>query len=504
MNQSQSLFRLVKSLSRNETRYITIAVRSLRYAKAYLKLFKELNSQQVYDEQKLKERVKDEPFIKHFAVIKNQLFQFILKELRSYNESSSLDFKLKELLLDAATLYQKTLYRESWHKLQQARQLALKFEDWKVLLEILYKEFMLIPLVCPASRQEKEFLRISSELQKFLEFLNNYEAMAYCNIILTSLVKKNENKGLLQSEEAARIMTDPVLKSEDKALTLRARIVYFYVWSTYLYHSYQYEKAEYYLLQQVKLFENNRHFIEWLPGIYMLALRDLVVCHYLQGFFPETTKVIQQLKELPEDATIKKVAGRRFRILIFSWTVSYEIGVVVNTRMLANKSQYIRERETAFMHQMMLFEPGARLDTLLALSAFYYYAAEYKKTARLIQKILADPSVDSHRPVALLAITLQVIIHFEDQNPESIQYLLKGIKRFTREDKEISKTEKMLISLINHFSSIIAGKNKIGSLKQYLNSFSAIKEDSLEKQYYRFFDVTHWLQQHLSKVRHKN
>jgi len=52
-----------------------------------------------------------------------------------------------------------------------------------------------------------------------------------------------------------------------------------------------------------------------------------------------------------------------------------------------------------------------------------------------------------------------------------------------------------------HFSSILTGRNKEVSLKEYLSLFLALKEDTAEKQYYCFFDVTLWLKQHLSKVK---
>lgn len=499
MNQSQSLFRLIQSLSPSETRYITIAVKTHRYAKAYLKLFKEMNRQRVYDEQKLKERVKNEPFVKHFAVIKNHLFQFILKELRSYHESSSLEFKLRELLLDAAILNKKALQRESWNKLQQARQMALKFEDWKIMLEILYKEFMLIPIVQPAAQQERELMRISKELQQFVSYLNNYEEMAYCNIVLTAIIKGNEPNRILKSPAATKLMLSPVLKNENTAITLRARIVYFYIWSTYLFHSCEYEKAEQYLSKQVKLFEKNRHFIEWLPGIYMLALRDLVVCHYLHGRYPEALKVIQHLKQLSEDDRIKKVSARRYRLLIFSWTFKYEVGIAVKSESLQDKGKHIREREQLFVNQARLFEPTARLNTLLVLASFYFFEGDHKKSAKCIQKILSDPSVVTHQPVAMLSIILQILIHFEEQNSDSIYYLLKAMKRFSDKNKEISKTEKILIQFADHLPLILLNKSKKSSLKQYLASFNSLKENNTEKHHYSFFDVTIWLQHYLSK-----
>ncbi|MBA3648621.1 MAG: hypothetical protein H0W62_08725 [Chitinophagales bacterium] len=154
MNQSNSLFRLIHSLSQSEKRYFTLTAAINRRSSSYLKLFKVLDQQKEYDETLLKERLHKESFISHLSVIKVQLYHFLLKTLRNFHESRSVDFTLKEMMLDAAILNEKALYEESKMKLLRARDLAERYEIWKVLLEILHKEYTLLSITSEKSNIE--------------------------------------------------------------------------------------------------------------------------------------------------------------------------------------------------------------------------------------------------------------------------------------------------------------------------------------------------------------
>lgn len=502
MNQSQSLYKLIKTLSSSERRYVTIAIKSHKYAGSYLKLFKEMHLQKTYDEGHLKKHFKNEPFIKHFAVIKNQLFLFILTVLRGYHKGSSLDFKLKELLLDASVLHQKMLYTESWQTLQRARQLALKFEDWKVLLEILYKEFMLIPKVVSQDTQLKEFERINRELTEFLDNLNQYEALAHPVILINALLKKHQVDGnIAHSKEMRSLLQLPILKNRNPRQPLRAQMLYIGCWLSYYMNCCEYEKAEKFSLQQIALFEKNTHFIQWIPGNYLIALRDMLTCCFLRADFKAVEKVIAQLKQLSANPQIKKVSGPRFKTLLFSWSFRYEISIAVCKGIRKEDILRIKQAEVLFAEQMHACEASLRLETLLALSSFYYYISDHKKTARLTEKIISDIAINTQRQLAVIATALQIILHFEAGDIDMIKYLTRRIRKFINAEKTISATETMLLEMAEEFiPASYTAETKEYMLRKFFKDFSALKQNKLEKQYYRFFDVCLWLEQSLPKA----
>jgi hypothetical protein len=346
-----------------------------RDSSAYMKLFKAVDQHETYDEKALKEQFRNEPFIKHFSVIKVQLYHFLLKTLRSFHEGRSVDFQLKEMMIDAAILNERGMYIESGHKLNNARSLALDYEDWKILLEVLHKEYTIAALTSDPLRLEKELKRINADEKKFIAQLNNYGELAYLALSLTMMLKKYRSvRDKSKIASIRKIIANPLLKKETAALSFRAQSLFYYIWSSYLMGIHEFEKAEQFLSKQIKLYSTHPHFMQAAPGNYLGALRDLLISSFRSGQYDEVLQLISQLKKLSDSGNIERIKTSRFRMVIFSWTFKAELGVAIKKGNPADQLSIIHDQETFFYRNASSVEPGIRLETILALAAFYYYA----------------------------------------------------------------------------------------------------------------------------------
>ena len=78
------LHNLIKSLNANEKRYVSIYINRFSASKNnYSKLYQFIEKQEIYEENELIKKLRKEPFVKHFAVTKHQLFKFILISLKN-------------------------------------------------------------------------------------------------------------------------------------------------------------------------------------------------------------------------------------------------------------------------------------------------------------------------------------------------------------------------------------------------------------------------------------
>jgi hypothetical protein len=116
------LFRLIKSLTRTEKRYIKrqLAISSERYQA----LFDALNEQHHYDEAGLKAAFQQRGWFTNFSEAKRNLSELILRALRSYNENRNPHFELLNMLKEIEILYYKAQQRMALRKLAQAKALA--------------------------------------------------------------------------------------------------------------------------------------------------------------------------------------------------------------------------------------------------------------------------------------------------------------------------------------------------------------------------------------------
>ena len=111
---SDNLFQLIKSLTISEKGYfIKFASRHvIGEENKYLMLFDFINKQNSYDEDALKERFKNEKFVKQLTTAKNYLTNMILRSLENYHCSDSVDSRISNLINQYRILFQKTLFKK--------------------------------------------------------------------------------------------------------------------------------------------------------------------------------------------------------------------------------------------------------------------------------------------------------------------------------------------------------------------------------------------------------
>lgn len=495
MNQSKSLFKLIYSLTPREHKIVVAAIKSHRYSKAYVRMFKEMLKQPSYDENKIKKIVKSEPFIKHFAVIKNHLFQFILRVLRNSPHGNHTIYTSGNLLIDAEFLLQKGLLKESWHKLQQARKIALKIEDWKTLTDILYREFALIPRI-RSKDKEGEYNRITTELTDFLMNYANYEAIKKHNVLINCLIEQDMGLGIYLSQ-IEELIADPLFSREENAITLRAKVLYFSTWTLYYLYKCEYETAMYYTKMLRKLYQRKPYLLEWFPQEYLYACQYLIICHFVLEDFDESSKAISEVKCLIEEASIKNISSQWLSILLFSATFRYELIIASKTKNATQLQDYAKNGESVFWKNYELMDSITRLETLLALAVYYFSLSYRYESMKAVQEVLFDKDGKKYRHYTIIALTIQFIIQVEEGNNEILPYLLKNSAHYIVLNQKVSKTENALLDLWSALYSISRYRRTKSALQTHLESFLSIKQDKQEKQYYQFFDVTLWLENYL-------
>ena len=108
---TDSLFQLIKSLTKAEKRYFKIHVNKLIAGEdtKFLKLFDLIDKQKNYDESKILEKEKT---IKsqQLSNLKAHLYKQILQNLRNLNSDEDIDLRIRELIDHSTILYNKCLY----------------------------------------------------------------------------------------------------------------------------------------------------------------------------------------------------------------------------------------------------------------------------------------------------------------------------------------------------------------------------------------------------------
>ena len=497
MKESGALYRLIKSLTQNEKRYFTLMSSAHGDSSDYQRIFKAIDEQPGYNESSLKESLAQEGSVDNFAVKKNQLYKLLLRSLRNYHEGRTFDTTLKEMMLNASILSDKALYRDCHHLLKKAYELAWQYEEWKILLEILHREFTISRHIMESGDFEKEMYRYNKEEDLIIHQLNNYGILANLHMKLSFLMMKPDDQS--KGRELKKLMSHRLLSDERQAISFRAKSLYLLIHSSHALYRFEYEKAEKMLSRHLELYEAHPQFISASPGNYLNAWNELILVHFRMKRYNESLRLIRRLQQLPETSKIRKVRSSRFKAALLSWTFPVELGVAMKNANPLEEQPSLKPIEEYFVRHAHHVDPVKRAETYLALAAFSFHCKDHRRSVHFIQKILNDSSHHRFHEVTFLARSLQVIIHFEDGNIDLLPYLLSSLKRQSRSMKQPSESERFTLEFLRSLPRIRSASQKREAYTSALKQLELLKQNRREHPFYDFFDMSLWLKSSLNK-----
>lgn len=168
MPVSNDIFDLVKGMNRKEKAYFRryFYLHSAGKIGSILTLFEGLNnyclSRDNYSEEEFK-KLEGINKVKHFPVIKNNLYNLLLKSLNEYTEKTTNEYKVKTLIEQSDILFSRSLLKQSQRALKRAKHIAETNEMFFYIHTILTKERILARYLLGAGAYEQEINRISVE-----------------------------------------------------------------------------------------------------------------------------------------------------------------------------------------------------------------------------------------------------------------------------------------------------------------------------------------------------
>ena len=120
------LHELIKSLSQTEKRYFKLLAKQQTPGKKNdcIKLFEEIDKQDVFDEEAIKAKFKGTPIEKRFASLKKYLYELIIKSLTFYNSDTLPSVRVRRIIDAVEILQTKGLYHQALRKLNKAEELS--------------------------------------------------------------------------------------------------------------------------------------------------------------------------------------------------------------------------------------------------------------------------------------------------------------------------------------------------------------------------------------------
>lgn len=440
MTPSTDLFLLIHSLTKAEKGYFKKFREGHKADGHYLKLFDAINAQNVYDEAALKKKFSRESFIKQFPFYKNYLYNLILKSLVAFHSDATSNARIMELIRRTEILIEKGMVVQAAKTINDAKELAIKFEKYALLQDILMLDihiyFRLEPWTKKTIEKVDELYKEQNEaLKKIKQMMDN---MYKCNYIYNRyFIKGDVPKAYRTSDEQVKTMISGMEKESAYNSFDSQRMLYYT--GTFFYGSLPEEgdRSHYYMKKLVNHFEAHPHHLNERVRNYTDQLYSYMQSALYIGNFKDSkdarTKLLALQKNLPPLANTE---FNRLKIPVivlhgdlyhYFQTGQFErvtevINDLTKNNILDRIGNAANKLYGGYFYQ-------ARLQLQYNIGCLLFYCSDYAKALKWLSMLWNDKEDKALYIEVYHAAIVSVICHYEMENTTSMKYLISTINK---------------------------------------------------------------------------
>ncbi len=489
---SSKLFHIVKSLSGSEKRYFKIFINSKDAASnKYVRLFDAIDAQQEFDDEALKREVYGEEPVetRKYSELKAYLYDLVLKSLQSYDEKTSVDYRLKKMLLGVRTLFKRSLFDDARDLLQKAKKLSQDNEHFNSLVEILDWEKRIAYTQTDIAFLDRELERLTLEERQYLEKLSNISDYRSIFFKILVSIRKDVSRGPEQQQELATLMDDPLMKDEQMASSHMARVLFFRIRSIYYFSTSNFEAFYRSSKRLLALMEGNKTALKEDVSEYISALNNHIIsCGWLAKYdeVRQTLDKLIRVKPITTDDQLKihrQYYMNKFRLCIS--TGEFEEGMAALHRHLKEVRKFDKQQFSKSNFYLQYF-------------CIYFGVGDYENALNALNDWLQLSGSVERKDLQSLARILNLIIHYELGNTILLDSLLRSTYRYLNKENRLSEFEHKMMAFIKD-----AGKPH--TKKEMRQTLEALKKDlehlSQSPSYgvFELFDINSWLESKISR-----
>lgn len=429
--KSDFLFRLVKSLTSSEKRYLKIQANQTPSKKQnyYLPLLKAIDEQTEYDETALKKKLKRKDFVKHFSTAKTRLKNWILSTLAAYNAQKNDAIQLSEQQLQVNILLSKGFFEEAQKSLEKVKQNCVELERWGFIIEwILPQQKNILLALDKLDMQAMQAMH--RETKDYLLCIEQEQELEHIRSILWAAdTNKLGFKREVKVKQLEELMAHPVLQSVEKLKSWRAKRFFHYSHFLYYRNTDQATRAIEHLSKLLDVLENyptNKMQAANLRKSYITNLYNyIVLCQQIDDYATILSKapVLQQL--------LKEVIASESRkqSIDFLLNVCYILtDAYCKLNMFSEAFSLIEEYEEA-LQQFNMYSDQAYIPALFQLAYLHFIQKKHAQTLDYLQTALQDKK-SKYMPFFMSDFyILQLLTHFELGNFRLLESLIRTAQR---------------------------------------------------------------------------
>lgn len=485
MRSSDSLFRLIKAMSKGDRRNFKLFARLQEGDKKYIRLFDAIDKQGKYDEEKLLKQFKGERFTRQFSVAKNYLYNYILKTLHIFHRGPHAE--LSVWLHQIQILMGKNLFEQAHKLIRKAKHLAERQERFQELMYLLDYERKIYQhrqktreyaiFITEIQAKERETLR---KMHNLLDYVQLYDDVHQL------LTKAQTARVEDEVRELAALTRHPLLASEDCALSIRAKLKMFQVLSGLHRYQYQREDALKYYLKTIETYDAHSEIKKEDNFLYIKNLSNVGMYYYLLGEMGQAKAYLEKLRNA-------KVNNEQEARRVFEKYYQFRVGLCIEQGLAVEGREVVED----FVQELGRIEgkimKSTELGIYYGIGYFFISIGDPNQALHWINRLLNEPKTELRTDLQCMMRLLNLIVHYQLGNRDLMDSLIKSATRFISNRNRLYKYERTVLKYMRLLAHIHPDADPADTLREFKHELIEVQKDDFEAKAMRLFKILDWI-----------
>jgi len=452
MKPKNDLQQLINSLSPTEKAYFRkFAGRHYKDNSTFKKLFDEMesaaSSNENYSEERIRERFKNEKFIKQLPVTKIYLYNNILKSLNLYYSEDNIDLKLNLLINNATILYKKELYSQSLKMISKAKALAEKYDKPVKLLEAIQAERLALRINSSLNEVSRELMDNYEEEQEVLGKMKNIsEYRRLYDRMVIHATAKGIDAGSEPGNTFEKLLSHRLLKNYKLAKYFQSRVI-FLLMHCFINNLTGNKAAAYrFGLDCLDLFGDSHSNKQVSSYEYILILQELMQISYAEGRIRDSEYYFAKLQKEQEKLLVHSPSKIQNFLKLRSLMGKLNINSASGNH--ENNLEVIRELiDITKKNEASSFRDEVIVTDFIAVSV-YFANSMYDDSLYHINRIFNSKDFELREDIQVSCRIINLILHYELGSMGSLEYYIRSTYRYLKKRKKLSGFEKLVFEFL--------------------------------------------------------
>jgi hypothetical protein len=498
---NRDLFDLVKSLSKSEKRFLKLTASASSINPIIISLFNAIE---------LSSEFKDDFFIKSTnskpdeLQIKSQLsenlYNFILKCLRSFHSESSASFVIKDEIINILNLFDKAQYKQCRKILNKQKQESYRFERFHFILELISLEKLLISIETQFNIKNKTGGTLVTEELDVIEKAKNLGTytLLFSKINLNTR-QKNKAKTNEDLEVINSFLKSDLLKNQKLIKSTKALIIYHHCRSILFCRCQDNQSREEECQLLLNLMDCNKELIEDMPSRYLTTLNNLINIAFEEKKY-KTCDL--RIKQIEQKMKLKAFNSTDLQLKILTAVLNGKLTINTNSGKLKEAQANVDEIEKALVEFKGKINKEEELIFYYNIAVMNTYFGDFKKGQYYISLILNEGNNLLREDLQSFARIINIGLHYELKNFEQLGYIISTIKNYYKAQTSYFKTEKLILSYFEKLSEVKV-KNKENEKVIFISfkkDLEEVMKDPHEKNVSFYFDIEAYIDSKIADI----